>query len=349
MRPRTQEEPDWSPIIDIEYRNVESETGLSTLALLVVHRTAYRPGEQIVMGRLFLPVRRGLFEVIVMAGERGTGWRESSIVAERCKDETMTAERLESLLRDHDFDSPCYDEQFPAHCLSRVRKAMSWLMKESTLVVTEVPIQTHPPEVDLTQLRCRLVPPPRFVYCPNPANPESNKQRFCRASFGGTDGVQMMVVSCWYGRNIRKGIKALRPVALHAARVIHESQQFVNIRISPQDISLNRRRWLGGASKDAVITIVDCEEVQGVRRQNTIGWIREAHSGIIYLVYFVDTLGLNRSEVQKELQETLSSIHVPRSNPRRALCSPNAWQALQHELPHPSHDLSTSSLGTQTV
>jgi hypothetical protein len=328
MRPRTQEDPQWSPIVDLEYRDIDSEAGASTPALLVVHHTAYRPGEQTVMGRLFLPVRRGLFEVIVQARERGTGWRESSIVADYCKEETMTAERLQTLLKSHDFDSPSHDEQYPAHCLNRVRKAMSCLIDESGLVVTEMPhqIQKMGAEVNLAHLRCQLVPPPRFVYCPNPANPESNKQRFCRASFGGTDGVEMMVISCWHGHNNRKGTNNLHNVALHGAREIHESQAFASIQISSEEVSLTRRRWLGGGNKNAVITVVNCEESQGLRRQNTIGWIRESHSGTIYLVYFVDTLLLDQSEVRQELLETLSSIRV-QGHLRRLRSSSDVWNA----------------------
>ena len=137
------------------------------------------------------------------------------------------------------------------------------------MIVSEPPLPTRPfgTEIELSHLRCKIIPPARFVYCPNPYNPESNKYRFCRATLGGTDGVEMMVVSAWYTeRDIGKGMKALRKVAQHAARIIHQSQQLFHVSIDVQDVSLEDNKcghkgWLfsggkgkGQQSKDAVIT-----------------------------------------------------------------------------------------------
>jgi hypothetical protein len=309
MRPRTEEDPSWSPIIDVEYIDIACNDGGKTSGLVIVHRTAYRPGEQVVMGRLCIPVRRGLFEVIVIAGEVGTGWRESAIIASNCRsgDENMTAERLQLLLKSYKFDDAQYDMQFPSHCLSRVRAAMAWLINVSQLTVTAKPAVPAGQEVELKQLRCRVVPPKRFIYSPNTHNPESNKQRFCRASFGGTDGVQMLVISCWYVKNSGNGMNGLRQVAMHGSRAIHESQQFDNIRVSLEEVSI-KRRWFS-LGKLMILAWVSCEE-QGQRRQNTIGWIKESSSGIIFLVYFADTLALNSDEVRNELMDTLSSIRA---------------------------------------
>ena len=222
-------------------------------------------------------------------------------------------------------DGPEYDVDFPNHCLSRVRRAMTWLTHKSAMVVTELPAPTPPPgtEIELFHLRCRIAPPSRFLYCPNPHNPESNKYRFCRATLGGTDGVEMMVVSAWYTeRDIGKGIKALRKVAHHASRIIHQSQQLFHIRIETQEVNLqeafrNRtaghRRWFTGKrcpNQDAVIAVVDCVDAQGTKKQNTIGFIRDSSTGQVYLVYFADTIAMDHATVMNEISETLASLRV---------------------------------------
>jgi hypothetical protein len=258
-------------------------------------------------------------EVAVETREKGIAWREAAVVADLCKDQIMTTEKLQAMLKSHAFDSTQYDEQFPNHCLSRVRKALHWLTEESRLIVSEPPLGTDcsaGAEVVLTHLGCTFRPPPRFLFCPNVSNPESNKQRFCRATLGGSVGVQMLVVSVWYTHsyapNLRKrGNSTLRQIAHHGAQSIHRAQNFLNIRISVEDAPVSRRSsWLGGSSssKDAIITVVNCEEAGGVRCQNTIGWIREPNSDTVYLIYYADTLDLDQKEVRTELLDSLFSL-----------------------------------------
>ena len=358
MRPRTQEDPTWSPIISVDYLSIPCEDGSSSTALKIIHRTAYRPTEQIIMGRFLLPLRRGLFEVIVIAGERGTGWRESAILASLCNQapnnpNTMTTERLQTFLTSHDFDSPEYDSQFPNHGLSRVRSSLNWLVQESRITVLEPPsVVEAGKEVELKPLQCRLVPPPRFLHSPNKFYPESNKQRFCRATLGGTAGVQMMVVSCWYGKQPVKGIEGLRQVAGHGARVIHEAQFFTDIQITLEEVNPTEVKsksnsklaslWFGASSannKAMVITNVTCQERKGQTIQNTIGWIREPTSGLVFLVYFADTLSLDPLEVRKEIVDTLSSIRVPHghcSSRRLSTKTPNERRVSKRQLSAPS-------------
>jgi hypothetical protein len=387
--PKTQHDLAWSPVVEVKHVQVNTERRKeppTSNALIVIHRLAYKEGEQIVMGRFLLPVRRGLYEVIAIAGDGGLEWgvsaddeisseplRElqridtppfpntspnssttllSSAASYSVHDTvhtfkatienshphvfTTNVKKKVTVIRTLDMDGPEYDDQFPNHCLSRVRRAMNWLTHKSCMVVTEWPLPTPPPgsEMELSHLRCRIVPPPRFLYCPNPLNPESNKYRFCRATLGGTDGVEMIVVSAWYTeRDIGKGLKPLQKVAHHASKVIHASQQLFHIRIEIQDITLQSAvngstpnannaaslRWmLPGSSKrmnsqDAVITVVDCTDAQGMRKQNTIGFVREASTGQVYLVYFADTIAMDAATVVREISETLASIRVPRT------------------------------------
>jgi hypothetical protein len=320
MIPITQEDPSWTPVIDVKYKDVTTVSKTTCPAMMVVYRKAYRPGEQIVVGRFCLPVLKGLLEFEIEAVDKGLAWREASVVADMCKDEVMTSERLQAVLKSHEFDSSQYDVQFPSHCLSRVRKALQWLTEESELVATEPPLGLpYPPdaEVMLTHLGCTFRPPPRFVYCPNLSNPESNKQRFFRTTLGGSVGVQMLVVSVWYTHSyapqLRKGGNAsLKKIAQHGAGSIHRAQNFRNISITVEDAPVSRRKsWLGGANtKDAVITVVDCEEAGGTRCQNTIGWIRDPNSDIVHLIYYADTLSMGQKEVRSELIDSLFSLRT---------------------------------------
>ena len=135
--------------------------------------------------------------------------------------------------------------------------------------------------------------------------------------------MEMMVVSAWYTeRDIGKGIKALRKVAHHASRIIHQSQQLFHIRIETQEVNLqeafrNRtaghRRWFTGKrcpNQDAVIAVVDCVDAQGTKKQNTIGFIRDSSTGQVYLVYFADTIAMDHVTVMNEISETLASLRV---------------------------------------
>jgi hypothetical protein len=337
MKPVTQEDPNWSPVIDLEYRDVTTVSKTTCPAMMVIYRKAYRPGEQIVVGRFCLPVLKGLLEFEIEAVDKGLAWREASVVADMCKDQVMTTERLQEVLKSHEFDSSQYDDQFPSHCLSRVRKALQWLTEEAQLVVTEPALglpYSPAAEIMLTHLGCAFRPPPRFVYCPNLSNPESNKQRFYRTTIGGSVGVQMVVVSVWYTHSyaphLRKGgNESLKKIAQHGAGSIHRAQNFRNISVTAEDAPVNRRKsWLGGANtKDAVITVVDCEEAGGARCQNTIGWIRDPHSDIVHLIYYADTLGMDQKEARSELLGSLFSLRTVtgRSTPGRRRSSKSLW------------------------
>lgn len=341
MRPITQEDPNWSPVINIEYKDLETTSKTRTPALLIVYRKAYRPGEQIVVGRVCIPVRRGLIEIVVEAGDKGTAAREGALVIDMCKDNVMTTEMLQAMLKSREFDATRHDDRFPFHCLSRVRRALHWLTQDARLIVTEPParLESSPTaEVMLPHLGCTFRPPPRFLYCPNLSNPGSNKQKFCRATLGGSFGVHMLVVSVWYTHSYapqlrKRGNASLRQIAHHGALSIHRAQSFLNIRVSVEDAPMNRRSsWLGGGghtNKDAVITVVDCEEAGGFRCQNTIGWIREHYSDRVYLIYYADTQDIDKNEVRTELLDSLFSVRtlegLPHSGRRRTRSSLSVW------------------------
>ena len=390
--PKTKEDPDWSPIVDIKEVAVpvlmnksqeESQRGSVTFsrrrpsllrktgdsrhkigtatsdetsisspttakALVVIHRLSYEEnGSGMIMGRFLLPVQKGLYEVIVIAADEGptcevvpelTLTVSSSSTSSPLALSTIpsTADAPLGCRISPDRDDISWDEHYPDHCLSRVRKALEWLVEKSGMVVSDPQKEiqatllssswiTNRFEWDLSHIHCRITPPERFLPCPNPDNPESNKYRFCRATLGGTS-VEMMVVSCWYGAEIPKGsIKHLRKLAVHASKIIHESQQLFDVKVSVKEVALGQYRQkdhvrylpfhVVSHPKDGIITTVDCIDAQGRRKQNTIGWVRESVSGNVYLVYFVDTSRSDPKVVRQDLATTLASVRVPRLIP----------------------------------
>ena len=289
----------WSPIIDAELVHIDCDGDFlgvdddkdvghhqrqdsTTLALVLVHRISYRAGEEVVVGRLLVPVKRGLCEIVIVAGDTATGWRESSIVAAKCReDPTITSNDLNVFAKTHDYDSEHYDRLFPSHCLSRIRYALSWLLHDCGLQVTEPSPYVngnndslvHPSSpsvlsslspksniksrgkhqeqystvrkgsVELPSLQCSVVPPPRFIHCPDPRNIHSDKQRFCRVSFGGTIGIEVLVVSRWkyfYTNPRNGGVDTLKQIAKDGATMIHESQQYADIQV---DVEVFQKKY----------------------------------------------------------------------------------------------------------
>ena len=295
--PRTSEDPNFSPIVDAEYvhlgcighsshnsgncsddecnttashtsSSTNSTAMTTTLALLVVHRIAYRAGEEVILGRVLIPTKRGLCEIVVAGGDTATGWRESSIVAAKCReDPKISTPDLDVFAKSHDYDSEYYDRMFPSHCLSRVRTALSWLLHSAGLQVTEpspyvkmnkrhgneivvpassprgnkhyIQLDSNDDEVELPSLQCCVIPPPRFLHCPDQENPHSDKQRFCRVSFGGTIGVEVMVVSRWkyFYSSPRSSIESFKQVAKDGATLIHRSQSYEDIQVDLEVLS----------------------------------------------------------------------------------------------------------------
>lgn len=260
--PRTTD-PSWSPLVDVEHLSIGGARALRT-----VHRMTYEPGSEIIMGHLLIPLRRGLFEARTVCGDQMTGYRESVLIDRRMGERPPSSkediQRLMAGLQQSDFDDPRHDDVFPQHSLSRTRAAIRWLCTESELHLTELPSPFEHGEVELSHLDCVLVPPPRFAY-ELPGGP-SQEGSFCRVSFCGTDGVELLHVKRW-DLSTRVSASNLPRVAESIARETHEVNGVKNIRVAgevplpldqrPQALVVVEGTGHLGALRNAMIFFLD--------------------------------------------------------------------------------------------
>jgi hypothetical protein len=212
-RPRTAD-PAWSPVVSIErvwLGNCE--------ALSVVHRMAYQPGLEIVMGHLLVPLRSGLFELRLLAGNRGpTGVRESAILQRAMQEANVqTRAEAEALMKRQTPDDPRYDAAFPDHPLTVVRGLLRRVAMPGVIEVTDPTPLPPAGEVVLPEIGCAVMLPPRYVQA---ANRGGTFVQFSRVAFAGgeagSDGVQVLTLMSLAGEVIPDGPERQKTLTAHA-------------------------------------------------------------------------------------------------------------------------------------
>ncbi|CAN5704055.1 hypothetical protein BH09MYX1_BH09MYX1_16690 [soil metagenome] len=161
-------------------------------AITILHRMVLRPGREIVMGHLLVPLAAGLFEARWVASTNQTGYRET-VLFERAKrragmdaDGALTA--ATSATSTIDYDAEAEDAAFPAHPLTMARSARRWILDDAGITVqAPAPARTQAEQV-VAPLGMAFVPPPRFV------RDDFDATLFRRLSLAGTDGVEMLMV-----------------------------------------------------------------------------------------------------------------------------------------------------------
>ncbi len=294
--PRTAD-PAWSPLVDVEHLSIGGANGLRT-----VHRMAYEPGCEMIMGHLLIPLRRGLFEARVLCVDQMTGYRESMLVDMRLRERSPSSEetldQMMATFQQVDFDGTQHDNTFPEHSLSRARAALRWLCVESNLRVTELPSPLERGEVELSRLGCALVPPPRFAY-EAPDRP-SQDESFCRVSFCGTDGVERLNVKHW--DDVTRDAAANLPgLAESITRSIIEASGVQDARVTVETLaSLDQR--------PQVLVIVEGTGHVGSLRHAMI-FLQDEHRRTWSLSRF-GTAAVPRDELAAELVEAARSFRL---------------------------------------
>lgn len=205
--PRTHDEP-WSPMITLSYHDLHGHTVLETL-----HRMAYEPGLEIIMGHLLIPVEGGLIELRAQSKEFGsTGLRESMVLAQQKAPTSFPSQDT--------YDDPKLDEMFPDLVLSRMRRAM----REMIPLVTSITApQSLSPNETFTSLDppCTLTLPPRV-------HPDDSGE-LLRTSFCITDGLDHVVLN---GSRVRASADKLPALAVASLTPMHESAGVEDVSVT---------------------------------------------------------------------------------------------------------------------
>lgn len=166
---------DFDPMVEVVDVTVDGAPGLT-----FVHRMALRPGTEMVMGHLLIPLAGGLFEVRVLARDQQTGFRESVLMLKIDGALDLDADAEPRIPPRSVFDDPAHDAAFPEHSLSRIRAALRRAMDESGTKVSRPARPRAPAEFVSARQGLALTAPPRFV----PAG-----DLLVRVSFCATDGL----------------------------------------------------------------------------------------------------------------------------------------------------------------
>ncbi|MCO5165973.1 MAG: hypothetical protein M9894_06350 [Planctomycetes bacterium] len=186
VAPRTQD-PAWSPVVELE----RVEVGAAP-ALRVVHRLWYQPGRETVMGHLLVPLASGLADLRVIATDHSTGMRESTLFARALMARGgASPDQLMAELGQAHYDDPAHDALFPDHALSRARAALAWLVAEGGVDV-RAPAAAEPARTCALAGSFAFEPPARHL--PVAAGDGPDAVRCTRATFSGTDGLEVLAV-----------------------------------------------------------------------------------------------------------------------------------------------------------
>lgn len=205
-RPRT-DDPEWSPLVDVEALTVAGVPALRT-----THRMLYHRGREMVMGHLMIPLRDGLFETRVIAMARETGFRESVL---------LMKSGVEGFLKQSEYDDPAHDELFPQHCLSLTRAAIRNVISWGPRVVAPAP-EFSSGEIRYPKLGCAFKLPPGFVL--------AQDHDLYRVGFCGTDGVEVLRI-----RAADRAVPDLRAHAAQATRELHARAPDLTHTLSEQN------------------------------------------------------------------------------------------------------------------
>lgn len=269
----------WSPLVDFERIDLDGTTALRS-----VHRMLQRPGREIMLGHLLVPLASGLFEARVVTADTMTGVRETALMMLFSQQDGKPLDELAGSIDPRRFDDPQHDEKFPEHCLSQARASLRWM--EGKTAVRDGWRPTPQREAELPESACALVPAPRFVR----VNQEGPRATFERVSFCGTDGVDQLVVE--YEPKLRIPQTDVEGWAEHRARHIHLEADVDNVQVATSSQTVSDGRT-------DVLAIVEGDGHQG-RLRNAMWWIR-GDKGAGHCLSLVGSAAVPASVLAEEL------------------------------------------------
>ena len=180
--PRTSD-PEWSPVVSRE--RIELGGGV---ALRIVRRVSYTPGNETIVGSLLVPVAGGIVEINAAAKAQTTGARESAVMLMKSEKGKPPAFFPQSV-----YDDPALDASFAGHPLSRLRAALAAREPEITVTDPVTATAAAGPQA-IPSARCTVTLPPRFLpLSPGTAGMSSTLVMCTRVALGG-DGLRLFDV-----------------------------------------------------------------------------------------------------------------------------------------------------------
>lgn len=284
----------WSPLVDFERTELHG-----TAALRSVHRMIQRPGREIMLGHLLVPLASGLFEARVVTADTMTGIRETVLMELFSDQDGESMATLADRIDPRRFDDPQHDEKFPEHCLSRARASLRWM--EGITSVRDGWRPAAQREVELPESACALVPAPRFVL----TDQEGTRATFERVSFCGTDGIDQLVVE--YEPELPIPETDIEGWAERTARHIHLDADVKNVQVATSSQTLRDART-------DVLAIVEGDGHKGALR-NAMWWIR-GDKGAGHCLSLVGSAAVPASVLAEELA-TVAATWRPMEPPKK--------------------------------
>jgi hypothetical protein len=210
--PRTKD-PNWTPLIDVNRAVVDGGQ-----ALVTVHRMAYEPRSEVVMGHFLIPLRDGLFEARVLGSGQlpATGTRETILMFQ------YASGNAPAPLPQATYDDPQHDQQFPTHPLSQVRTELATFPSDWALKILAPPQQRDAGSIHLSA-QCRITPPSRYFL----SESDETTATFKRVSFCGTDGIDVFFLA----RGAEASSAPLMNQARKLARALHAQDGVREVRL----------------------------------------------------------------------------------------------------------------------
>lgn len=266
--PRTHDES-WSPMIALSYHDLHGHAVLETL-----HRMAYEPGLEIIMGHLLIPVAGGLIELRAQSKEFGsTGLRESMVLAQQKAPTSFPSQAI--------YDDPELDEMFPDLVLSRMRRAMHDMLPRITSITTPQSL-THNESFTSLDPACTLTLPPRV-------HPD-DRGELQRTSFCITDGLDHVVLN---GSGTRASADKLPALAVASLTPMHESAGVEHVNVTTSVID-----------EKMISAVVRGQGHQEIR--NVFVWWLDENSR----VWEIGIMGDTRSPDQELIDELVTSART---------------------------------------
>ena len=160
LLPRTKRDPTWSPVVSFKHVWIGGAP-----ALEVIHRLTYTAGDELIIGRIVIPLEQGTVYISALRRANMTGVRETvlSITGQLSAQDGDSGgpQQVQAMI-----DDPALDGKFPDHPLSAIRRALHWALTTPLKMTVRAPLSSEPEKpMVLPRSGCSIHPPPRFRVC----------------------------------------------------------------------------------------------------------------------------------------------------------------------------------------